>query len=199
MIITLALPLIEKIANAALKHDPNALTKLATIENQVIQVQCTDWRIIFHIIPTKSGLLFEKKPPTEPNTVIKSTLPNFLKLLSKGAETSSLFHYPVDISGSTRDLEVLRDVFANLDIDWEEALSQHVGDVIAHKLCFHANKAIDVKNKTKQKLGENITEYLHYEARALPTGDELEKFYQDIATLKNDIDRLEAKINDHNA
>ena len=67
----------------------------------------------------------------------------------------------------------------------------------AHKLCFYAKKTHDAKNLAQENLTENLKEYLHFEAQLLPTRAEIEKFYEDIATLENDVDRLEAKINKH--
>lgn len=188
--ITLVLPIIEKIANHALRSDPDALSQLGRINNQVIQIHCTDWEIVFHLIPTTHGLCFEKKAPTAVSTTVKSTLPNFLKLLSKGANTATLFHHPVEITGNTHNLDVLRDTFQQLEIDWEEALSHYVGDAVAHKLCFYANKANQSQQNARDRLRVNIQEYLQLEARALPTRVEIEQFYTDVATLRDDVDRF---------
>lgn len=194
MIIELLLPLFERVTNWALKKDPLALKKLATISGQVIQVECTDWQISFNIIISKTNLCFEKKAPSHIDTHLKSTLPNFIQLLSKGADTSALFQHPVDITGNTHNIEVLRDLFRQLDIDWEEELSRYVGDALAHKLFFYAKETSAFAENTTQTLQTNIQEYLHFEAKLLPTKAQIESFYSDIAILKNDVDRLEARI-----
>lgn len=195
MIISLALPVLERVTNQSLRLDPSALKKLATISDQVIAVQCTDWQLTFYIVVTKNGLHFERQAPHKSDTTVSGTLPNFLKLLSKGANTIALFEHPISIEGNTHNLEVLRQVFEHLDIDWEEKLSQFLGDVVAHKLCFHTKRAHTAARNARQKLKTNIQEYAHFEARALPTRKEIILFYEEVATLQNDVDRLAARIN----
>lgn len=194
MIIELLLPVFERVTNWALARDPVALEKLSGIHDQIIHIECTDWQISFYLIASKTGLHFEKKTPGHIDVTLKSTLSNFLQLLSKGVDTAALFQHPIDISGNTHTIEILRDVFKQLNIEWEEELSHFIGDALAHKVCFYTKEVNDIAKNTEQKLKMNLQEYLHFEAKLLPTKTQIESFYTDIATLKNDVDRLEARI-----
>ena len=193
MILTLLLPALETIINRALKCDPDALAKLSPIKNQVIKIHCTDWKFRFFIVIDSNGLQFHKKYFSQENTLIESTGNNFLHIFIKGADTKTLFDYPMTISGNTHNLEVLRDAFKNLDLDLEEKLSQIVGDVAAHKLFSHAKNAKNSVCETSEKLTDQIKEYIYFEAKHFPTRKQVEGFYQDIAKLRDDVERLEAK------
>ena len=194
MILSFALPVVEKIINRTLRLDPNFLQKCGSIHNQIIQINCTDWSFVFYIVVTTKGLQFEKQAPGRIDTIISGTVSSFFKLIANGADSIALFQSSIEIIGNTQNLEILRDIFRQLDIDWEEELSHFLGDAIAHKLYFYVKKTDVVRAETQEKLKINMQEYLHFEARALPTRIEVEKFYVDIAALRNDVDRLEARI-----
>lgn len=194
MILTLLLPSLEKIINLALKSDPDALAKIGELENQLIKIDCTDWNMVFYIAPDNNGLQFHKKYSGEVNTEIKGTLNNFLHIFIKGADTKTLFQYPIDISGNTHNIEVLRNTFKNLDLDLEEKLSHFVGDSIAHKLFFHIKETKKTLENSSDKLFEQLKEYIHFEAKNLVSKKQAEKFYADVAKLRDDVDRLEARL-----
>ena len=180
--------------NRALKIDPDALTKIAAIKNQVIEINCIDWDMHFYIVPNSQGLSFYKKYSGEKNTVVRGTLNNFLHIFIKGADTKTLFNYPIDIEGNTHNIEVLRNVFKNLDIDFEERLSHFLGDAIAHKLCLHLKTAKNTLKSSAENITDQTKDYIHYEAKNLISKKQAEKFYADVAKLRDDVERTEARI-----
>lgn len=195
MILTVLLPALERIMNRALKCDPDALKKLSAIKNQIIRIDCTDWRFSFFIIVDANGLQFHQKYFSQENTLIKSTLNNFLHVFMKGADTKTLFDHPMDISGNTHNLEVLRDVFQHLDLDLEEKISQVIGDVAAYRIFSRFRKTKNAAKNTSDKLNQQLKEYVYFEAKHFPTRKQVEKFYTNIATLRDDVERLEYRIN----
>lgn len=194
VILTLLLPAIESSINRVLKEDPAARTKISAIQNQVIEIHCVDWKIKFYIMVGAHTLQFEKKYEGIVNTTIEGTLNNFLHIFLKGADSKTLFQYPIDISGNTHAVEVLRDAFTNLDLDLEEKLSRILGDTLAHKIFFHVGDAKNTIVDTAKKLQEQILEYIYFESKDLPTRKQVEKFYEDVAKLRDDVERAEAKI-----
>lgn len=190
----LLLPPIENIINRALLADPAARAKIAAIQHQAIEINCIDWKIKFYIFCGDGTLQFEKKSFRTADTVVTGTLNHFFNLFMKGASNKTLFEYPIDIVGNTHNLEILRNAFENLDLDVEEKLSSLLGDALAHKLCFHVKKTHHNARDTQEKLKEQIKEYIYCEAKHFPTRKKVEKFYTDIARLREDVERMEIKI-----
>jgi len=195
LILTLLLPALEKIINSALKADPDAIAKIACLENQVIEINCDDWQMRFYIICGKQELQFEKKYHGAPNTIIKGTLNHFLHLFIKGADTQTAFHYPVDIEGDTHNIEILRNTFKNLDLDFEEKLSQLLGDTLAHRIFSKIKNTKKSLGNAGKKIIDQTKEYIYFEAKSLATRKQVEQFYNDIAKLRDDVERAEAKVN----
>src|SRR3990167_6914511 len=193
MILALLLPAFEKAINYALKDNPDALAKITKLKNQLIKINCTDWNMIFYIVPDNNGLQFYKKQSGEVHTEITGTLNNFLNIFIKGADTKTLFQHPIDISGNTHNIEVLRDTFKNIDLDLEEKLSHFVGDGIAHKLFFHLKETKKALTRSREKLTIQTKEYIHFEVKNLDSKKQAEKFYLDVSKLRDDVERMEIK------
>ena len=194
MILTLLLPALEVIINRALKADPAATAKIATIKNQVLEIHCEDWEMNFYIVVDSQGLQFHQKYSSASNTVIRGTLNNFLHVFIKGGDTKAVFNYPIDIIGNTHNIEVLRDAFKNIDIDFEEKLSHYLGDTLSHKLFFRLKEAKNVLKKSAENFTNQTKEFIHCETKSLVSQKQAEQFYADVAKLRDDVDRMEARV-----
>ena len=193
-VIKLMLTGMETALNQVLRLDPETLKKLDALNGKSVKIELTDWETEFYILPYRQGLQLLSDYHKEPDTIIKGKLINLVKVGAAGATTTSMFDESVAISGDTRTGEAMRDVLRNIDIDWEEHLSKIVGDVAAHKLAYHFKKTVAFGKKSVRSLGENIQEYLHYESKQLPTKAAVENFYQGVSKLRDDVDRMEARV-----
>jgi ubiquinone biosynthesis protein UbiJ len=79
--------------------------------------------------------------------------------------------------------------------DIEEELSSVIGDAAAHKLGNLARGVSDWGRTARSTMGANIREYLQEEGRDAPSRYEFDRFAANVNTLRDDVDRLEARIN----
>ncbi|MBT8089426.1 MAG: SCP2 sterol-binding domain-containing protein [Gammaproteobacteria bacterium] len=79
--------------------------------------------------------------------------------------------------------------------DFEEELSGFVGDVAAHRLGEIARGVGSWSREARSTMGANIREYLQEESRDLPSRYEVERFAGSVNALRDDVDRLEARMN----
>ena len=81
-----------------------------------------------------------------------------------------------------------------MDIDWEEHLSHKVGDVIAHKLCYHA-KLLSKESKNQfSKIEKQTALYLTEEIKLAPSALEVVYFCDQVSLLNEQTERLEQRI-----
>lgn len=194
LFLSTGLPVIESIVNRALQADPDALKTIAALQHQVIEVHCTDWEICFFILIDSRGLQFYQHYSNQTNTQIYGTLNHFLHLFIKGADTKAVFQYPVEIIGNTHNVEVIRHAFKNIDIDFEEKCSHFLGDALAHKLFHQLKKTKKILEKSTKNICDQTKEFIHCETKSLVSKKQAEQFYRDVARLRDDVERLEAKI-----
>jgi len=73
-------------------------------------------------------------------------------------------------------------------------LSGFVGDVAAHRLGEIARGVGNWTREARSTMGANIREYLQEESRDVPSRYEVDRFATNVSTLRDDVDRLEARI-----
>jgi len=78
--------------------------------------------------------------------------------------------------------------------DLEEELSKWVGDVPAHALGEVARGVGAWLKRAGGALRMNTAEYLQEESRALPAPLEAQGFYSDVERLRDDVERLAARL-----
>ena len=105
-----------------------------------------------------------------------------------------MFAGRLEIQGDTDLAQGFSDVLARLDIDWEEQLSKLTGDVVAHE----AGKAVRAAGHWAERTGtiaeQDLREYLQEEAREVPSRAEVDAFGTDVNTLRDDVERLAARV-----
>lgn len=99
------------------------------------------------------------------------------------------------VSGDVGKLAQLQKWLAGVDIDWEELLAQRIGDVAAHQVGNFIRHAHRHVRQVSGDLQDNVAEYLLYETQAVVPADELERWARDVDMLRDDVDRLQARVN----
>jgi ubiquinone biosynthesis protein UbiJ len=100
----------------------------------------------------------------------------------------------VRIDGDNQSAQRFSKALASLDIDWEEQLSHVTGDIAAHEIGRGVRAALHEGRRVASTGRENLSEYLTEEARLLPHRLEIEDFLAEIDTLRDDSERLAARI-----
>jgi ubiquinone biosynthesis protein UbiJ len=100
----------------------------------------------------------------------------------------------VSIQGDASVAQRMQKILAELDIDWEEVLSEYTGDVLAYQIHKRAREAGDWFRESTLSLLQTTSEYIREEARLSPTQVEFERFQQQNTKLKHDVERSEARL-----
>ncbi len=185
------LPL-EKAINLYLQLDVNYEDKLAPLIGKVVRVDVSP--MTFFLLCEKTSIQVLDTYGEQPDTTLKGHPLAFIKLNLLPGESFSLFKKDMSISGDVSCGQQLQELFAKLDIDWEEHLSKITGDIIAYQLTSLAKDTKNTINKCVSHAQKNLTEFLQEETRILPPREELNDFFGDIDLLRLRVDRLEAKI-----
>jgi ubiquinone biosynthesis protein UbiJ len=215
----LLLPFIEKIINHALSMDENTAARLQTIKDQMIIVEISDWNIatrilvgdgVLHLYAAKdsdkssapeknSGLknnsCKEKNNDAEDvDCIITTTLPALLKAMRLKKKKQAGIAPGIHINGKAYVAQGLLSAMTDLDIDWEEKLSHRLGDRTAHHLGKTARAAKSFIKKASSHLQQQLSSYLQDETQILPKKHRAKTQAAEINNLRDDVDRLEARI-----
>jgi ubiquinone biosynthesis accessory factor UbiJ len=100
----------------------------------------------------------------------------------------------VAISGDAQVAERFRELGRLLRPDFEEELSLLVGDVAAHRLGRLARGVLRLPRRAARTALVNLAEYLGHERGDLVPRREGEQFLRGVDSLREDVDRLEARL-----
>ena len=100
----------------------------------------------------------------------------------------------VRIEGDAEVAQKFRELLEQARPDFEEELARVIGDVAARQVANLARGFLDWGRKAGDSLAVNVAEYLQEEGRDLPTRTEVEDFLAGVDRLRDDAERLEARL-----
>jgi ubiquinone biosynthesis accessory factor UbiJ len=98
------------------------------------------------------------------------------------------------IAGSADFAETLAFVFRNLRWDAEDDLAAIVGDIPAHRLVQAGRQLVAWQAGALKNLAGNVSEYVVEEAHLVTPGRDIDLFARSVRELRDDVARLEKRI-----
>ena len=179
-----------------LANDPEMAASLEEFNDHRLILNLTDIKQSFLIEIQESKVTISVLSDSEElnfSTTISANIITLLRL-GFGADYQGMINDgDLQIEGDVELASQLRELFMNIDIDWEEIASKYVGDTVAYQLGIFSNRFKKYKQRSVENFRLDISEYLQEESRLMPTKVELEKFLNDVDQLEADLDRLEAR------
>jgi len=100
----------------------------------------------------------------------------------------------IKLEGDLHVGQQFKKILDDMQIDWEELLSQPVGDIAAH----HTSRFVRGMHKRIREAvktaATNSSEYLRYEAEILPADWRVDEFIDDVDRIREDVDRMAMRI-----
>ncbi|MDI1352769.1 MAG: SCP2 sterol-binding domain-containing protein [bacterium] len=191
-----SLKALEKAINKALSLDEHMPAKLKRVDTKVLEMVISPLDSHFYIQFIDGQIHLLDQYDATPDTVIHSSPIGLIRLsLLPSSKARSLFNDKVRMSGDIELGQQVKQLFDELDIDWEGHLAHFTGDVVAHQIGSFVRKGLEFKRHFSDSMRHNVSEYLQEELRAVPGHEELNDFFHDIDKLSLDTERLEAHIN----
>ncbi len=179
---------LETALNAYLALDPEIAPQLAELSGAVIVIELEGLELTLYLLPNEQGIRVMDHYDGEPTVRIRGTP---LALIQQ------LRGQPADLTveGDAATGRRFQSLLARLDIDWEEHLSRIVGDPAAHQVGQFWREFRHWGQHTSTTLLQDGGEYLQQELRILPARPAVESFLSAVDGLREDVDRLEARLN----
>lgn len=164
------------------------------LEGKILSIHIKNTSRFFNVIMNSNEL--------NPHTIrenydvqILGSLISFAKLLRNNS-SDALRDGTISINGDVAVAQKFQKLFAMIKPDIEEELSHFVGDIMANNIVKVSKKTGDWIQNTKDILQENIKEYLQEEIKLMPSKYEFNIFSKEVSKIRDDIERLEKKINE---
>jgi len=188
--------ILESVLNHYLALDPEVLDKLVIFKGKVIKLEITGINRDFYLFPSDTGIHVQTAHEGKVDTVLSGSPVSLFKMGLVPDSADMLLKGEVEISGDTRLGHQFKNILSQMDVDWAEPLASLLGDSLAYQLQQSANKLGSWGKQSIKSVSTSLSEYLQEESRDVVTQTELEIFNDAVDQLRDDVDRLQAKIHD---
>lgn len=184
----------QALLDRVLALDPEGSARLAEVQGRVLYVELDGLGMGFFIVPDEHRLQLFARYDTEPDCTVRGTPAALLRLALSAQPERLLFAGEVTIVGDDRCARRIGAVLRGLNLDWEEALAQVCGDAAARRLGERMRDGRRWAERSATALAQHLRDYLQKDSQLVPSADELQRFLGAVDLLRDDVERLAARI-----
>ncbi|WP_354623874.1 SCP2 sterol-binding domain-containing protein [Psychromonas sp. MME2] len=100
----------------------------------------------------------------------------------------------LEVQGDIKLVQQFAQLLTEMNIDWEEFLSTKVGDVLAHKICYHLKSAKQDINQQLIKLQSHGAQIVTEELKIAPGPLQVAYFCDQVSDVEKQCAQLEARL-----
>lgn len=184
---------LESVLNRNIAGSSAARALCRRLTGKVLALQFVG--VPLHISFSSDGerMTLDTAAPQDAAATLSGTPFAFMRLAGAAPETA-LRNGSVHIEGDAEVAQTFSELLQQARPDLEEELSRLVGDVAAHQIGNVARSVLAFGRRASDTLAQNVAEYLQEEGRDLPSRTEADEFIADVDKLRDDTERLAARL-----
>ena len=184
---------VADVLNRNIQETTPARKLAARLNGSTIAVQVSETSLAMYFSFAQDVVALTTEYDDEPDVVISGSLISLARMI-QGAGESAIRNGDVKLTGDAATAQQFQKLLDFAQPDLEEELSRFIGDVAAHRIAEIARGVGNWARDVRSTMGGNIREYLQEESRELPTRYEVERFGDQVGTLRDDVERMAARL-----
>ena len=168
--------------NRVLAMDPEAAALMGPLDGKLLGVSLAGINTPLYARVSGARLQIVEQPGRAPDLVIEGGVFDLAMLGVTASPETVMRDRRITMSGDVELARAMKTLLQAFDPDWEEALSQIVGDFLARKAT--------ARTSVTDTVGEILTE----EKRLLPTRLRYQQHQVEVERLRDDVERLSVRI-----
>lgn len=186
--------LLDSSLNTWLALDKDSKQRLAALAGKVICLHITGLEIKLYFFPNPEGIYTLSEYSGNSDVTLIAAPISLMRLSRAKNSGKHLLASDVRVEGNIGLSEQFSHLLSAVDLDWEEWLSQLVGDIAAYQTGEKVRRSQAWLQESHHAMKLNTAEYLQEESRILPADAEVAYYLDQVDTLRADTDRLEARL-----
>ena len=184
---------VANILNRNIRETTPARELCKRLDGKTIAVRVRDTALAMYFEVQDGAITLASDSESEPDVAITGSLVT-LALMAGTMGEASVRDGSLDLTGDAYTAQAFQELLAYAKPDIEEELSALVGDAASHRLGELARGFGSWSRDARETLHANIREYLQEESGNLPSRYEVERFARHVDSLRDDVARLEARL-----
>ncbi len=185
---------LSSLINNALRHDPATVNGIARLRGKVLRVESTWPPFVVNVNCHKNGVELTGTHEPAADIRLRGTALALTRLTLHSGDGTTFAGSGVAVDG---DQDVLRSVYQlarGLDVDWEAALAELVGDIPAHLLGRAVRQTRYRGRDAARRATTGFADYIKHEAHLTPSPAEVAEWSAHIRCFADATERLAAHI-----
>lgn len=185
---------LEAALNRAVALDDETQQRLKALNGRAIAIDFSGVGVAMRIAVENDRLQVGPAFAADADLKLRASPASFLAMAFRRGESTALPAGKVEISGDAELARRIEKLVRNFQPDIEEAFTRVFGDVIGYQIAQAFKRAFDWSRESAKNLLQDSADFLRDESRDLVAPAEMEQFLDEVDTLRDDTDRLEARI-----
>jgi ubiquinone biosynthesis protein UbiJ len=184
----------EAALNRYLELDPEGAAGFAPLYGRIIAIEVAGFGTRVTLIPGPDRLQLFGRYDAPADCVIRGAPLSLLRMAVSERQEQEMSSRAIQIEGDTTIAQQLARAMGGLDVDWEEQLAGVLGDPVANQVGRGLRGLRDWGRQSGDTLAADVKEYLEEEGRLIPSRYELGAFLSGVDVVRDDVERLEARL-----
>lgn len=194
LISTTAVAGAERAINAALRADPASAARLGQHSGRLLALHLSLPVMSVYVLILDDGVELYLRSEAQADVSVHGNPVDLAALLLNWRRQPNPIGGALRIEGNRELLQELREIAADLALDWGALLEPLIGGELAQQLDLGARRLFGWARQALDRLTDQVGDYVGSEAGLLALRREVYEFYQDVDELRGDVDRLAARI-----
>ena len=190
---TAVFALLEPSLNKALSYDHASVAKFDKLNNKSLSVELTDIRLQLNIRVQERKLYLSTNIEAF-DCLVRTTLKEVRNLTDASVLTQLIKQDKLELDGDLAIAQGFSSLLVENRIDWQEFLSQYLGDALAHKVAYHFTKLVTLFKRKMVDLDYTLASGLTDELAVTPDSLELKRFSLQVDDISGQVDKLSHQV-----
>ena len=188
--------IIEQAVNQVFRLDTSLHHSLQPTKHKTLLIEVRDWQQAFSLTYTGTQLFIFSSDERQADCIISTDLATLQQLSLANKITQLIRENKLDLDGDLHLAQTYSGAFSKINIDWEEHLSDYLGDAASHKLFRLITQTQQQASTSLKKCQSTLTALMQDELKVAIHPIELSQFKEQNRALKAQCAQLELRI-DH--
>ncbi|MDX1516773.1 MAG: SCP2 sterol-binding domain-containing protein [Woeseiaceae bacterium] len=184
---------LTRVLNRNIRETTPARELCAELAGSVAAVRVANTSLAMYFTFGDESVSLTSVPPRDPDIAISGSLLTLGRVAASG-DPESIRDGSLEFIGDVYKAQAFQRLLRYAKPDLEEELSGVIGDSAAHGFGQFARGIRDWTRRATATMGENLRDYLQEESRDVPSRYEADRFARDVGKLRDDVERLAARI-----
>jgi ubiquinone biosynthesis accessory factor UbiJ len=184
------LALAQNAVNDALALDPVTKKSLSQLQNRFIAIHIENLSAPLYIHIHQEQIFFSLRAPQTLDLTLRAKAKDLWHLSQKNQTPSQ----HIEIQGNMHIAQQLGKMMHDFDPDWEEMLTQKMGDVPGHALAQTLRHAHAYGKQLGLSIMQNSADYMVDEQPMIAAKSSIDTFIHDVDSVRTRCDRLATRV-----